>query len=626
MKDSEGSFWVKHRTHIILLLMIVLQLLYSTYMFMYRKQSCHSDEIWCYGLSNSYYKPFIYLEDGIFQDEYEGGYAGSDITGRWVDGSVFSDYLTVQEGERFAYGSVYHNQVLDHHPPLYYSILHTICSFFPNSFSLWYTFAINLVCMAVTQIFLFRLTKLVSGRDITALTVCGLYGAGKGALSTILFLRQYCFMTMLITMFYYFSARMLKSFDKEKGFDIKRNVPPAAVTAFLLFFTNYTMCMICGAFTAFLCIYMICRKRIKQMFAYGLSMTAALGAFLAAYPYVITHTLNYKGAFDPKDYKLDYPARLRYLLGGGGLLRLTLGIRVSIFKSYSGDYIIGTVLILAVLCVPLCFLFRKETWFIENRDRLFALIKRSSGKFVGYMKNSSWFIPVMAAANLVFVLILPSISDIIDMGTYVVRYVFIVMPALCLTAVTAADTVLSGLRLKKKELTTLLLAAGVLIRVNVCETSPMETMHSKHYTDLAKVSAGRNVVLFPSRSDGNVWQIQCFPSYLRDANSVFITSTGDDKSFPEKTDGRKVDLVILPVDDLIPDGEWYDRCVEEEPIIREEKESGWQVYMEGDTDVQYPDDYVFGEDQLEIIDKDGKAKLLYVLNMQTEHYAVISLD
>ena len=33
-----------------------------------------------------------------------------------------------------------------------------------------------------------------------------------------------------------------------------------------------------------------------------------------------------------------------------------------------------------------------------------------------------------------------------------------------------------------------------------------------------------------------------------------------------------------------------------------------------------------GEDQLEIIDKDGKARLLYVLNMQTEHYAVISLD
>ena len=626
MKNSERSFLRKHGAHIVLALMIVLQLVYSTYMFMYRKQSCHSDEIWCYGLSNSYYKPFIYLEDGIFQDEYKGGYEGSDITMKWVDGSVFNNYLTVQEGQRFTYDSVYHNQVLDHHPPMYYSILHTICSFFPNSFSLWYAFSINLVCMVFIQVFLFKLSKLLSGSEPAALTTCLLYGAGTGALSTMLFLRQYCFMTMLITMFYYFNAKLVKSFDKEKGFDMKKYIPPIVIVAFLLFFTNYTMCIICGAFTAFLCIYMICRKRIKQMFVYGLSMTGALGAFLAAYPYVLTHTLNYKGAFDPKNYKLDYPARLRYLLGGGGLLRLTLGIRVSIFKGYSGDYFIGSVCVLAVLCIPLCFLFRKETWFIEKRDKLFAWIKSLLKKMQKVLKDCCWVMPMIAAANLIFVLILPKISDIIAMGTYVVRYVFVVMPVVCLTAVAVVRLVLSKLSKKSGEIVTLLLVICVLVKVNVCEHSPMEKMHSKHYTDLAKVAAGRNVVLFPSRDDGNVWKIQCFPSYLRNAEGIFITSVGDDRTFAENTDGRKVDLVILPVDDLIPDGEWYNRCVEEEPLILEEKEDNWSIDPEDDEDIQYPEGFVFGDDQLAIIDKDGKAKLLYVLNMQTEHYAVISLD
>ena len=624
MKDSEKSFWVKHGAHIVLALMIVLQLLYSTYMFMYRKQGCHSDEIWCYGLSNSYYKPFIYLEDGIFQDEYKGGYEGSDITMKWVDGSVFSDYLTVQEGERFAYGSVYHNQVLDHHPPLYYSILHTICSFFPNRFSLWYAFSINLVCMAVTQIFLFRLTKLVSGSDHAALTTCLLYGAGTGALSTILFLRQYCFMTMLITMFYYFSARMLKSFDKEKGFDIKRNVPPAAVTAFLLFFTNYTMCMICGAFTAFLCIYMICRKRIKQMFAFGLSMTAALGAFLAAYPYVITHTLNYKGAFDPKYYKLDYQSRLRYLLSS--LLRLTVGIRVSVFNGYTGDYFIGSLCVLALLCIPLCFLFRKEVWFIEKRDKLFAWIKSLLKKLPKVLKGCCWVVPMMLAANLIFVLILPKISNIIAMGNAVVRYVFVVMPVVCLTAVAAARLVLSRLHKKGGEIVTLLLVIGVLVKVNVCETSPMEIMHSKNYTDLAKVSADKNVVLLLPRVSEKVWLTQCFPQYFRNTNSVYITNVGDNKSFTENTESRKVDLLILRVDDFKLEGEWYNKCVAEDPRIKEEKENSMFQNIEEFTIEEYPEDYVFGEDQLALIDKDGNAKLLYVMSIQSSYYAVISLD
>ena len=129
--------------YMILAGIILIQLLYSTFMFVYKKNGTHSDEIWSYGLANSYYKPFVYLPDGIYQDEYRGGYEGSDITGKWIDGKVMNDYVTVQKGERFTYGSVYHNQVLDHHPPLYYSILHTICSFFPDRFSFWYAYAIN---------------------------------------------------------------------------------------------------------------------------------------------------------------------------------------------------------------------------------------------------------------------------------------------------------------------------------------------------------------------------------------------------------------------------------------------------------------------------------------------------
>ena len=109
LEKTENSFIKKHGAHIVLAVMIVIQLIYSCYVFAYKKQGTHSDELWSYGLANSYYKPFIYLEDGIYQDDYTGGYEGSDIANKWIDGCVMNDYLTVQEGQRFSYDSVYHN-------------------------------------------------------------------------------------------------------------------------------------------------------------------------------------------------------------------------------------------------------------------------------------------------------------------------------------------------------------------------------------------------------------------------------------------------------------------------------------------------------------------------------------
>ena len=133
--DNNKTFLQKHGSHIILAVIIILQLCYAVFVFTTQKQGYHSDELWCYGLANSYYKPFVYLEDGIYQDDYEGGYEGSDITHKWISGDVMKKYITVQKDQRFSYDSVYHNQILDHHPPLYYFILHTICSFFPDKFS-----------------------------------------------------------------------------------------------------------------------------------------------------------------------------------------------------------------------------------------------------------------------------------------------------------------------------------------------------------------------------------------------------------------------------------------------------------------------------------------------------------
>ena len=477
---------------VLLAVLILLQLCYSTFMFVTKKQGTHSDEIWCYGLSNSYYKPFVYLPDGIYQDEYDDGYEGSDITGKWIDGSVMNDYITVQEGERFSYDSVYHNQVLDHHPPLYYFILHTICSFFPNKFSLWFSYAINLVSMAVIQIYIFRIVRLMCKNDKAALICCILYGGSVAALSTMMFLRQYCFMTMLITMIWYYALRVHHSYDSEKGFALKPFLPKIALLSFLLFFTNYTTCLTVGVFTACMCLYMLLKKRIKQMFIYGLSMVAALGLFCAAYPYVLSHLGLYSSANSSGSFKWSYVQRLKYLLDH--VLGDSIGIHFSLFDMGYSAYVIAALVILAAVCLPLCILFRKEKWFIAFKESLLLKLKNTPAKF----KDLDSFLPILFIPVLTYVLILPKISDVTEMGASVARYVFIVYPVVFITVTCLAYKLLSVFTEKHIIKTMAVLSAALLCWVNYSSVCPFFFPQTKGFTDPAALTADKNVLLYAS--------------------------------------------------------------------------------------------------------------------------------
>ena len=88
--------------------------------FTVKKTGENADEVRSYGLANSYYQPYIFMDDDLKTINF----------GKWMDGQVLRNYITVQEGERFSYDSVISNMKKDMHPSLYFMVLHTICSFF----------------------------------------------------------------------------------------------------------------------------------------------------------------------------------------------------------------------------------------------------------------------------------------------------------------------------------------------------------------------------------------------------------------------------------------------------------------------------------------------------------------
>lgn len=125
-----------------------------TYFFFAKKKGYDSDEVWSYALSNSYYRPFLETTAG-----WNMAYTKEDThyISEWFNGSVYHDYITVQKGQQFSYDSVWYNQANDVHPPLYYAIIHTICSFSPDIYSPWFALSVNYAAFILVMLLLFWL-------------------------------------------------------------------------------------------------------------------------------------------------------------------------------------------------------------------------------------------------------------------------------------------------------------------------------------------------------------------------------------------------------------------------------------------------------------------------------------
>ncbi|MCD7818299.1 MAG: hypothetical protein LUH07_04520, partial [Lachnospiraceae bacterium] len=95
------------------------------------KNGYHVDEMYTLGLSNHQYNGSIgpEINDGVV-------YTGQQL---------WQEYTMVSEDNRFDYGNVVENQTHDVHPPLYYAVVHTVFSFFPDTYSIYFPLIVNIV-------------------------------------------------------------------------------------------------------------------------------------------------------------------------------------------------------------------------------------------------------------------------------------------------------------------------------------------------------------------------------------------------------------------------------------------------------------------------------------------------
>ncbi|MBR6770325.1 MAG: hypothetical protein IKM28_03660 [Lachnospiraceae bacterium] len=282
---------------------VFLLLLY----FCLQKEGTFLDELLTYDLSNrhsprvefivshlTHNPPSVLIND--LQDILENGKENSRIykdfksweqagmeTSVWHQPTYFASFLEVEKGSRFDFLSVLYNSIYNSSPPLYYHLVHLICSLFPETFSLWYGLIINLVFMLLSCLLLYRLAEKYCGGMKYAWLITLCYVLSIGGISTLLIIRMYAIYTFFILAFLSINLQIVK-----QGFTLTRRTTTAYILCAVLgFYTQYYFIIYAGLLAALLFLFLLLEK--KNPLSYLKASLAAGLISLVVWPFSVKH-------------------------------------------------------------------------------------------------------------------------------------------------------------------------------------------------------------------------------------------------------------------------------------------------------------------------------------------------
>lgn len=389
--------------YITLAAVILLQILNVTFSFAVKKTGFHSDEMWSYGFANSFYTPYMY--------EFSDGTSSMNM---WRDGSDFEKYITVQPGQQFRFDSVWHNEIPDMHPPLYPAILHLICSFFPNVFSKYFAYLINIAAMAIGQIYLYRTASRLCRSDFLGLLTCIFWGFCGGFTNLNVYLRAYPLITMFSVMLLFYHTRLYLSEGSFKGSLIKIGL---IIIAGAL--SHHYFLVLAFIIVACFCFYYLFKKQWKNMFIYGFSMLGSVLLSFAAFPAAVNHLFKFGNEEARINNNMPLLNGVKYLYSL--ILQAYTGQSIGAYATSTYSYVVVALVAAVALAVPLCFLFRNEEWF----KKLAAKAKEG----IIYLGKHFDFMLLFTVISVFFVLTVVAFNVNLNMmNEFSDRYIFFVMP------------------------------------------------------------------------------------------------------------------------------------------------------------------------------------------------------
>ena len=257
-----------------LYLIILLNLFFFTFCFA-QKTDLHVDEIYSFGHANSSIGTYLFSDsDANIKPQ---------MLNKWLPSSLIVNYITVQCGEQFDYAHVIKNLSQGVHPPLFHMMLHTVSSFFPDTFSIWFGYVLNLPILILLLILIYKLSFELFSHDnklaCLALVFCSF---SLFFLNMAIYIRMYLLWMCLSIALVYYTLRILQ--QNKASYKMLLGI---ALISFLCFLTHMYALPFVFFLTASTCLWLAYQKKWRLSLKYGSVILLALLLAYLCFPYLI---------------------------------------------------------------------------------------------------------------------------------------------------------------------------------------------------------------------------------------------------------------------------------------------------------------------------------------------------
>ena len=404
----------KKNINIGLLLILISHVILLVLLFVFVRKEYHSDEVWSYGIANSS------VAGALFEDE-----SGNSINiGKWFDGTVLQEYLTVQKEECFHFKNTYINAKNDFHPPLTFFLIHLVGSFFPNVFSFWFFIPFNIIAMLMCDVCIYRILKLYDIPEPVCLAGCVLSAFCTGGISMAMYLRMYTLLAAFGIILFYISLFIIK--EKNMG---KKQIFSLAIVNVLGALTCYEYYVFAFLVALSVCMILLFRKQIKNCFAYGFTMLGSILVSFALFPDAISDMIGNIGGKGFSGWE-SYPYFLQMKMLISMVLNNIFGIMMNPYEPFFASMVPYLLVIGYSLLIILPFLI-----YIKKEKNSFVGLRRAGNRMINRLK-CTWeqckgTLPLVGISLFVIITFIAMMNDSItvyQMKGQSVRYLFVIYP------------------------------------------------------------------------------------------------------------------------------------------------------------------------------------------------------
>ena len=337
------------------ILIVVIYLLFCVLLFVCisEKQDFFIDEMFTYSLSNTEHQSLT-----VSDNKY------------YLSHDVYSAATEVNNSHRFDYSMVWNNQKNDVHPPLYYFFVHTISSFFPNTFSIWYAGMVNILFALLSLLSLRKLALELTQSEVFKNIVSLGFIFSSCILSMATFFRMY-FMALfwIVTQSYL----VIRTIDRDLE---RKDCIYIFMVTVLGALTHYYCVLYTILLSATLFIYFQHQNRKKEAKQYAVTVVASAIVSIAIFPPMLHHIFGSYRARESVENVFFF---------SGTIERLKTFWRIINVQLLGGLLL---VVILATIIIIAFSLMNKKRMDLDSYNKIIILLIPSILYFIGIAKSA----------------------------------------------------------------------------------------------------------------------------------------------------------------------------------------------------------------------------------------------